>query len=365
MARVVCSRSDSFSRSRSACSMTVSPSAAAATAASTGTRSGIPEASIRCPRRGACRAVISPSPAVISAPKPRSSSRIARSPCRDSGFMPSTVTPAGLRAPRASRNAAEDQSDSTVISRAAPDPSFSAISGSSFFASRPKGPCPPGIRYSFPSFSSFSARRPNCWRASSVIRMYPADSVFPVTRSRLSPGSRGRANSSPEIYWEEMLPGISYSPGRSLPEKISRSPSFRRRIPCFSSRSPRGCSGRSGSRPSIRNSPRSPSAPHTGSRNRSVDPLSPQGSTASPSAVRIGRTLMPSSPRVISLPMARRQAMVASMSREIPRHFSTVSRPPAAAQISSRCARDLDAGTAARPVRGPGATVCLMPRLPA
>ena len=102
-----------------------------------------------------------------------------------------------------------------------------------------------------------------------------------------------------------------------------------------------------------------PSAPTTGSRKRSVEPLSPQKRSAcagiSPAMGTMRNVPAPSS--VMSAPRARRQRAVAAMSAETPSHCSATGCAPSAAQMSRRCACDFEAGMRTLPVRGPGKTV--------
>ena len=102
-----------------------------------------------------------------------------------------------------------------------------------------------------------------------------------------------------------------------------------------------------------------PSAPTTGSRKRSVEPLSPQKRSAcagiSPAMGSMRSVPAPSS--VMSAPRADRQRAVAAMSAETPSHRSATGCAPRAAQMSRRCACDFEAGMRTLPVRGPGETV--------
>ena len=130
-------------------------------------------------------------------------------------------------------------------------------------------------------------------------------------------------------------------------------------MPCAVSTASSGDSGRSGRRPSMRKVTSAPSAPTTGSRKRSVEPLSPQKRSAcagiSPAMGTMRNVPAPSS--VMSAPSARRQRAVAAMSAETPSHRSATGCAPSAAQMSRRCACDLEAGMRTLPVRGPGKTV--------
>lgn len=69
-----------------------------------------------------------------------------------------------------------------------------------------------------------SASIPNAASVRSVISTYPDDCSGEVSAITLSPSSRGRANSSPEMYWELILPGSSYTPARSGPAQREGQP---------------------------------------------------------------------------------------------------------------------------------------------
>ena len=183
--------------------------------------------------------------------------------------------------------------------------------------------------------------------------------------SVLSPARRGSAKSSAEIYCEEMFPGSVYAPGASLPAQKSFSPSERNAMPPRTSSLNSGSSGRSGKRPSRRNTAFAPSAPTTGSRKRSVDPLSPQGRTQRPPGVSlIGSTRSAPLSSVIFAPSARRHAIVARMSVFRPSQRTVTGFFPSAAQMSRRCACDLEAGICTAPVRVPGEITKFIAHLP-
>ena len=121
-----------------------------------------------------------------------------------------------------------------------------------------------------------------------------------------------------------------------------------------------GPMGRWGSRPSIWNRARRPRAPQTGSRNRRVEPLSPQGRLQISAGAAMGAMCRVSPFRVISAPMARRQPIVASISFEVPLQTSSHGASDNAAQSSSRWAWDLEGMAAAVPRRGAGVRVTVM-----
>ena len=161
------------------------------------------------------------------------------------------------------------------------------------------------------------------------------------------------------------MPRREKSPGVSCPETKRRSPSCRSSMPCSLRTASRGASGRWGSRPSMWKTAFAPSAPATGRRKRKVDPLSPQGRwQVSKGEKAMGFTVISPFFSEISAPNARRQAMVAAISREMPPQRMTVSLCPKAAQMSRRWAWDLDAGMVTDPVRGPGRMIWFISVLP-
>ena len=163
-----------------------------------------------------------------------------------------------------------------------------------------------------------------------------------------------------------MFPGSVYAPGVSFPEQKSFPPSVRNAIPPRTSSRKSGSSGRSGSRPSRRNTASAPSAPTAGSKNRSVDPLSPQGRTQRPSgAALIGSTCSAPSCSAMFAPRARRHETVARMSAFSPSQRTVTASLPSAAQRSRRCACDLEAGIRTAPVRAPGEMTKFIARPPA
>ena len=99
-------------RSRSAPKMRVVPSAQAAAKASGGTRSGMSRAFSSMPRSRPGRTVTASPSVETSAPKRARIAAAARSPCRESGASPVTVTGEEI-APAVSQKAAFDQSPST------------------------------------------------------------------------------------------------------------------------------------------------------------------------------------------------------------------------------------------------------------
>ena len=168
------------------------------------------------------------------------------------------------------------------------------------------------------------------------------------------------------MYCEEMFPGSVYSPGASFPEQKSFPPSDRNIMPPRTSSLKSGSSGRSGSRPSRRNTTFAPSAPTTGSKKRSVDPLSPQGRMQRPSGtVLTGSTHSAPSCSAMFAPRARRHAAVARMSAFSPSQRTVTGALPSAAQMSRRCACDLEAGMRTAPVRAPGEMTKFILRPPA
>ena len=157
------------------------------------------------------------------------------------------------------------------------------------------------------------------------------------------------------MNWLLMPPGTVYSPGTRQPS--ARRPAFsRRRVrPCSRQRSSYTDSGRerSVSLPSSRMG--FPESRHSGIMKRSVLPDSRQRSTAGPAFRGSQPRIRTSSPfQVREAPSAARQSAVARMSslRSTPR---TVLSPSArAAQISRRCAMDLEGGAATVPRAVPG-----------
>ena len=113
--------------------------------------------------------------------------------------------------------------------------------------------------------------------------MYGADSGGEVRVRVLRPASSGSASSRPDTNWEETSPAIEKSPADRRPWQYRSSPCAQIVMPRRHSASERGAMGRCGRRPCRLNTARTPSAPATGSRKRSVAPLSPQGRTQSPS----------------------------------------------------------------------------------
>ena len=97
----------------------VSPSQSAARHETTGIRSGIGPASSVIPCSAPRRTVTVCPETVSSAPKRVKSSVMARSACKDAGFNPATVTPVADSAPMHRKNAAFDQSPSTVCTAGA------------------------------------------------------------------------------------------------------------------------------------------------------------------------------------------------------------------------------------------------------
>ena len=131
-------------------------------------------------------------------------------------------------------------------------------------------------------------------------------------------------------------------------------------MPCAASCSPYSARGRFESLPCITKVQSAPKRPATGSRKRSVEPLSPQSSSTPDGLLLRSRGLTcrtlcgPSSETVIFAPSAFRQRTVAAISSERPRYEIATGRSPSAAQISSLCSCDLLEGTCRVPMRTPG-----------
>ena len=145
------------------------------------------------------------------------------------------------------------------------------------------------------------------------------------------------------MYWDETLPGSSNMPPRRGPDTvIGRSPSLLTAAPCARSASASGFSGRLERRPAPVSSA-DPRAAETGSMNRSVDPDSRQSSTGACAASREnGSTSKPSDVRAILAPSASRHPIVASISSDDPGQTIRVEESARAAQMSARCASDLE-----------------------
>ena len=185
-----------------------------------------------------------------------------RSPCNDAAFIPQMLMGASPITPATSQKAADDQSPST---RNCEGRLYSCGAGTAK---------PP---------SDLSIFIPDRRRASSVIPTYDALVSSPTTFILLSASSNGSAKSRPVKYCEEISPGNEYSPGVSLPRHtrgrwaslLSSSSS----TPCSFRASKSVSIGRRGSLPFPVSVASAPNAAATGSRKRSVEPLSPQGIT--------------------------------------------------------------------------------------
>ena len=133
----------------------------------------------------------------------------------------------------------------------------------------------------------------------------------------------------------------------------SRSGRVNSQPPRISSRSS-GAMGRSGSRPRMWKRASMPSAAATGSRKRSVLPLSPQSASQEAAGVRMGSTRRPVPVASMLAPKAVRQRTVAEMSSEPSPMRMSVGPSASAAQISARCASDFEgmAANVPRSARG-------------
>ena len=189
----------------------------------------------------------------------------------------------------------------------------------------------------------------------SVISTYPDDCSGEVSAITLSPSRRGRANSSPEMYWELILPGSSYTPARSGPRSERGSLSPLRRQPFSERARQRAAMGRSGSRPAPPASACAHSAAATGRTRRAVVPLSPK-KRAGRADAPCGRGVMrrPDGVRTADAPRAAAQATVASISCENEERTMSVGPSLSAAARMARCASDLEGMASSVPRSGPG-----------
>ena len=182
-----------------------------------------------------------------------------------------------------------------------------------------------------------------------------------MTVRRLLPSRRGRAIKRAEIYCDDTSPGSFHPPPTRRPEQRRSSPSDSIVMPWRRSSASKGASGRAARRPRRRKRTEAPSTPATGSRKRSVEPLSPQGSSSSPAGIsRIGRTRMRSPVIEKEAPRAVRQSAVAAISRETPSQRISQSVCPSAAQMRRRWAWDLEAGMRMLPLRMPPGIVTVI-----
>lgn len=152
-----------------------------------------------------------------------------------------------------------------------------------------------------------------------------------------------------------MLPGRAYSPAQSLPETVSGSLCAENVQPPASMAFMSAPSGRSGSRPCPTAEKPPQTAAATGRRKRSVEPLSPQSSTGACGVSRMGETAAPPASQRTAPPSAVTQRTVACMSSEgSPLRMSCVGLSASAAQMSARCASDLDGIAATAPASRAG-----------
>ena len=129
----------------------------------------------------------------------------------------------------------------------------------------------------------------------------------------LSFSKSGKENKSPVIYCELTSPRRVYSPAESCPSVFKGNCSCcGKRTPWASIASRNGVTGRLGSRPCPINVPFLPSAETSGSKNRKVEPLSPQSSDTSFGVSQaFGYTVITPSENSALAPSAARHAAVA------------------------------------------------------
>ena len=162
---------------------------------------------------------------------------------------------------------------------------------------------------------------------------YGLDCSLPSIEITLSSCKIGSAINNPVTYWDEILPGRQNVPPVSFPVKcFGFLPSTVQ--PCWARQSRNGPMGLSGNLPRQMKSLSIPRAPASGSRNRSVDPLSPHG-TSQQCAGSLLCTFRAS-------PMFRKHSFVAEISSERPSQRSVRSSPARNAAINILWAADLD-----------------------
>ena len=186
---------------------------------------------------------------------------------------------------------------------------------------------------------------------------YPADESAVKRTIRLSPESRGSANKSPEMYWDETSPRIANVPLCRRPESVSGAVPRSADTPFGSIARSSSASGRVRSPPRAVNDVLSRSAAATGKRNRSVEPLSMQSSVGTPTLFPsrgTGVTTMPSPPCENFAPRAESACIVARTSSHDPAFSMRTGASDSAAQIKSRCASDLALGASIAPQRAEG-----------